>query len=177
MGSYCPDLREEVSSLEAACLAPFHPTVGSGSGSGSPPEAGWDFPPLQTREASCTHSAKTTLTSGVSGCVNCPAAKRASANLVFVSHQLKCFYFRRELVSHNYYWSLWQQSEKAFVYPQKSRTRNRYSVFLGQSEFLLALNWFYSHRKKKKMKFYIVNVLIPPPLTPLPVFKRLSLGP
>lgn len=36
MGSYCPDLREEVSSLEAACLAPFHPTVGSGSGSGSP---------------------------------------------------------------------------------------------------------------------------------------------
>lgn len=154
MAHYRSDQREDSSTREAACLVPCNPTGGSGSGSGSVQRQGGFFHHARLQEASCTLSAKTTLTSGVSGWVNCPAAKRAGANLVFASHQLKCFYFGRELVSHNYYWSLWQQSEKAFVCPQKSRTRNRCSVFLGQSEFLLALNWFYSwlaiERKKKK---------------------------
>lgn len=92
---------------------------------------GFSITPYSEREAVPTHSAKTTLPSGISGWVNCPAAKRIGANLVFTSHQLKCFYFWRELVSYNYYWSLWQQSEKAFVCPPTSRARNRCSVFLG----------------------------------------------
>lgn len=116
-------LREEGSSLEAGCLTPAIPLP-------VPvpvpvPEARWDFLPPPLWEGSCAHSVKTALTNGISGWENCPAAERAGANLAFTSHQLKCFYFWRELASHNYYWSLWQQSEKAFVYPQKSRTRNR----------------------------------------------------
>ena len=118
--------------LEAGCLTPAIP----------PPILVWSqrsdgvfcHPPLPRPlwAGSGTHSINTTLTNGISGLENCPAAERAGANLVLTSHQLKCFYFGRELVSHNYYWSLWQQSEKAFVYPRKSRTRNRCSVSLSQ---------------------------------------------
>lgn len=54
-------------------------------------------------EGSCARVAQATLTSGISDWVNCPEAKRAGANLVFTSHQLKCFYFWRELASHNHY--------------------------------------------------------------------------
>lgn len=135
-------LREEGSSLEAGCLTPATPLPILVRFQRS--DGVFCHPPLPRPlwAGSGTHSINTTLTNGISGWENCPAAKRAGANLVLTSHQLKCFYFGRELVSHNYYWSRWQQSEKAFVYPRKSRARNRWSVSLNQLELLLALNWF-----------------------------------
>lgn len=74
---------------EAGSLTPRNPTAGSGSGS----RVQMGFSSTLTLGGSCAYSAKTMLTSGVSGWEKCPAAERAGANLVLTSPSAEMFLF------------------------------------------------------------------------------------